>query len=132
MNIIMKRLLFINIIIISLLYSCQSAKNEANKPENLIEKEQFEQILSDLEKAEAYIHMQYTKQNKISPEEVYLSVFSKHHVTKTDFDSSLDYYAHYPEYLEDTYNRILENISKEQAGVNAELSKQKEKEDTGK
>ena len=78
MNIIMKRLLFINIIIISLLYSCQSAKNEANKPENLIEKEQFEQILSDLEKAEAYIHMQYTKQNKISPEEVYLSVFSKH------------------------------------------------------
>ena len=107
-------------------FSCENKNASEHKPQNLIEENHFEQILTDLEKAEAYIHMQYAKQNKIKPESVYRSVFVKHHTTKADFDSSLSYYVNHPEFLEDTYNRILEKITQEQAEINAQLSKQKE------
>jgi len=115
--------------IIFLVTACQSLQKSEQKPSNLIDEEHFEQLLTDLEKAEAYIHMQYAKQNNISPESVYLSVFAKHHTTKADFDSSLSYYANHPEFLEESYNRILEKITKEQAEISVRLSKQKENEE---
>jgi hypothetical protein len=104
-----------------LLWQCQTLTT-GTPPGNVIEPGAFKQILSDIEKAEAYIHMQYAKQNRLKPEEVYLAVFAKHHITKSRFDSSLTYYANHPEYLEKSYNEILEEITKEQAAISAKLN----------
>ncbi len=124
----MNRILKITIIAVAfLLWKCQTPSS-AEKPADVVDPELFTQILSDMEKAEAYIHMQYAKQNRLNPEEVYLAVFAKHHITKSRFDSSLTYYANHPEYLEESYNKILEEITREQADMSAKLSAQQEEE----
>jgi hypothetical protein len=124
--ILSKNITTVGILLLFLVISCKNLNDNEHKPDHFIEKDDFEQILSDLEKAEAYIHMQYTKQNKVAPEGVYLAVFAKHHISKAQFDSCLLYYANHPEYLEESYNQILEQLTKQQAEINAKLSVQKE------
>ncbi len=106
------------------MWKCQTSAG--TKPDNIIDAEEFEHILSDIEKAEAYIHMQYAKQNRLKPEEVYWAVFAKHHITKSRFDSSLAYYAQHPAYLEESYNKIIESITREQAGISTKLNTRQE------
>jgi len=124
----MNRIFNITIItVVFFMWQCQTPTG--TKPSNIVDAAEFEHILSDMEKAEAYIHMQYAKQNRLNPEEIYLAVFAKHHITKSRFDSSLTYYANHPDYLEESYKKILESVTRQQADISAKLSAQQESEE---
>ena len=100
------------ILLIFLLFGCHP-NNKKNKTANVIPKQEMIKILVDVELAEAAISY---KQGKNGPPEFYANyyykaVFQKHHITKQQFDESLNYYAQKNDELSDIFTQVTNNLS---------------------
>jgi hypothetical protein len=115
----MKKLLVIFLVL--LLQSCNSELRGLKKPDNLIQKDQMIEILTDMLILEGHIQKTYSTVNR------YYKVMSASgrdylktkHVTEKQYEESLAYYSS----LHDEYHRMLEKIMENLQKESIELQK---------
>lgn len=73
----------------------------------------MEKVLLDISLAEAYSTMVKDSLHKAGPKHLdslsvyYKDIFAHHHVTETQFTSSMNYYKNHPDDLDTIYNNII-------------------------
>jgi hypothetical protein len=104
--------------------SCyQTYDNERiREPEGLIPKEEMVLILADIEVAESALREKQNLGHEIegTDEVFYTYVFSKHGVSKEQFDQSLNYYKSDLKALEEIYEAVVNRLSLIESEVSLE------------
>lgn len=106
----MKRhLLILFALILLLCSSCKSKKQVLDKPDDLISRSTLTEILSEAYVIESTVHLANDSVNKRDlTQQYYKELFERHHITKKQFESSLDYYIA----DETTSEKLLTEVSK--------------------
>jgi hypothetical protein len=90
-------------------FACRSASS-VNSP---IPEEQFVDVLADVRLLESYYSMKYqvidTSRGKM--ENYYQDVFSKHHITKDDFEKSYIAYEADPKRMMEIEDKVIEKLT---------------------
>ena len=96
----------------ALLFSC-GGKTAEEQPENLIKKENFTEIILELQLIEAHLNEVRVDQSVIrdSANNFFQEIFEKHGTSFEDFKSTMNYYASQPEELQGIYDAVLESLS---------------------
>ena len=97
------------------LFSCKP--KEVKIPVGILPKEQIVNILTDVHLAEAALTYKSAKSDSAMQLAVdyYNYIYQSRHVTKKQFDESLDFYTKHPELLEKIYEEVINELSKKQA-----------------
>ena len=97
----------------ALLFSC-GGKTAEEQPENLIKKENFTEIILELQLIEAHLNEARVNQSVIrdSANNFFQEIFEKHGAALEDFNTTVNYYASQPEELQGIYDAVLESLSK--------------------
>lgn len=106
-------------IVVLFLISIISCKEEEKQPDYLLNENEFTQVLSDFEIAEAIVRLGYnrTKDSLIFNDSIYSSVFRKHNITKALFDSNFTYYSNHTKEFEKIYEEVITNLSTRSAKI---------------
>jgi hypothetical protein len=107
---------FIIVITSAMLSSCY---REPEFPDAVLNSQKMTDILSDIHLAEAKVagmsaYAQYQRDSLM--EVYYRTIFKLHAVEADDFDKSMDAYMKNPEAMADIYEKVLEQLQKEQTG----------------
>ena len=88
--------------------------NKAQKPKDLIPRDKMVAVLTDFHLIEsALLYSQYKVVNvKTQGSFYYKKILDKYHITKDQFDRSLDYYSYHLKELESMYEEIIVNYTK--------------------
>ena len=108
----MYKIVFFIIVVLSF-SSCTS--EDEKLPEGILEEEQLVELLIEVELSQAFIKLNVAKLDSINQDVFYQNVFEEHQVSIEQFNASLEYYAIYPEVLEDIYVRVIDRLSERQA-----------------
>lgn len=95
-------------------------KETVEIPATVFSKEKMVAIMTDIHLIEATMNL-----NVLGPQSVnntnnsspVIDVFTKHHITKEQYDASFLFYTQHPEMLNDIYKEVLNELSKMQAQV---------------
>ncbi len=81
-----------------------------NRPEGVIPPEKIIPIIEDVHLTDAVLtnSRQFRKMSK--KEGCYAYIYKKHNITREDFEKSMEYYAHNPKELRETYVDILKRL----------------------
>src|SRR4051812_15475667 len=92
------------------------AKNKARIPDDILPMQQMAWVLVDVHLVEAFkdVSMPDDK-SKYTTQQYYTYVFNRHHVTKYQFENSLDYYKSNPELMEEIYTEVINKLNELQA-----------------
>lgn len=102
--------------IIILLISC--TRKEEAVPEYVIPKDKMIQVLTDLHIAQAaVITYQYSDTLRFSMNDYSTKVLELHQLRRGQFDSSIAYYTTRPVALDEMYEQVINELSKQQGGV---------------
>lgn len=99
--------------VLLLVVSCR-----VERPKDVISPEQMEDILYDY-------HLAQIMASELNGDEIYKRslymehVYQKHHITRAQLDSSLVWYARYPENLSRIYDRLEARADREMEGIKA-------------
>lgn len=89
--------------IIALLLFCSSCNNKAEVPEGILPTEKMEQILLDMVRADEIINRQIYVDSVYKTmggrTRIYQDVFTKHKLTREQFQKSLNFYQNRPDLL---------------------------------
>lgn len=115
----MRWLLFLFVIALS---SCQLELEKLELPENLIEKEKFTRVLSDMMLLEAHLQSKYENVTKYYNliQNSANEVFKSHGVDSLSYANSMDYYAQKQEVLKEIYIEIQNNVNQKRMEVENE------------
>tara|TARA_B100001758_G_C17883983_1_gene340249 strand:+ start:71 stop:406 length:336 start_codon:yes stop_codon:yes gene_type:complete len=105
-------------ILICLLYACP--KNHPPTSKNILSKQQFQNILTDIHLAEADLHSRPAKDSTNRQKTTHINIYQKHKTTEKEFNYMLNYYCENPKELEQIYANILEELKKSKAKLNLE------------
>ena len=96
----------------TLLSSC-GGKTLEEKPDGLIQKEVFTEMILEFQLIEAHLNQTRVDQSIIrdSANNYFQEIFEKHGVSLEDFNSTMNYYASQPEELQGIYDVVLESLS---------------------
>lgn len=102
------------------LSSCGQEEKSVVVPVDVLPKEKMAQVLTDIHLAEAETNL------KILPDSASTilmaigirlqKIFEKHEITKAQYEKSLSFYIDHPELLNQIYEKVLNALSKMQAG----------------
>lgn len=96
-------------VLILLCCGCKSKKQVLDKPEGLINRSTLTEILAEAYVIESTVHLSADSINKRDlTQQFYKELFERHHITKKQFESSLDYYIA----DETTSEKLLTEVSK--------------------
>lgn len=112
-----------------LAFSCGDDKERRPKPDQFIEQEEMIELLKKIQIVEArYQRRLFTPRTELKQKtlEHYTKLFKKEGVTLEQFQASFDYYKEDPEQLSDIYNKVIEELTKEQAEVQKQLKEENE------
>lgn len=100
------------LIILTVFVSC-GGKQIDDRPENLIEKEVFTEMILEMQLIEAHLNEVRVDQSIIrdSANNYFQEVFEKHGTSFEDFSNTMDYYASQPEELQGIYDKVLDILS---------------------
>jgi len=84
-----------------------------DRPEGLMEREEFKETLLDAQLIEARLnHEMILEQMKTLPvEKYYEELFEKHQVTKEKFEKTFNYYTEHPDLLKEIYDEIMTELT---------------------
>jgi uncharacterized protein DUF4296 len=85
-------------------------------PANIIQKEKFIDVLTDIQLAESYEMGNEGKRDSllVDVRKVYLKIFQDHAISTEQFFITFDYYSRKPEEFKDIYNAVYEQLTLEQ------------------
>lgn len=96
---IMKRVLLCCVLCLILLSGC-------GRPWGVLSHDEMVEVVLDVHIAEASIKILDSSAKRIERQEYYNVVFDKHHITKEQFDKSLDWYSRHPKALIAVYDDV--------------------------
>ncbi len=101
---------FLFIVSISLFFSCQE---EEKVPDYVWNEEQFVEVLTEFQMAEAIVRLGYHRRedSMYYNDSVYNAAFRKFNVSEAEFDSNYNYYLKNPKKLEEMYDVAITNLS---------------------
>lgn len=105
----MRQLLFL--LFIWFFISCNENENVSPVSPQILGKEKMTAILVDIHIAESAIKL---KVDSAYAEKTFHKIFSKHSVTKEQYEQSLKFYVDNPEMLNEIYENVLSEISRMQ------------------
>jgi hypothetical protein len=113
---------FLFIALISLLsFSCGSDEEKATPPDDIIQREQMTQVLTDIQIAEAiYQRGNFPKDDYDGKKyilKMYQKIFEKYGVDEQKFKQSLTWYEEHPKILADMYDEVLNELSQREANL---------------
>lgn len=81
-------------------------------PENALEKEKFVDVMVDVHLVEAAINQKFVKVNDSTQASYryYKHLFEKHDITRTDFDSTFNYYMRHPKLMSEVYTQVHDSL----------------------
>ncbi len=81
-------------------------------PENAMEEKKFVEVMVDVHLVEAAINQKFIKVNDStkSSYRYYKHLFEKHEITRTDFDSTFNYYMRYPKLMGAVYTQVHDSL----------------------
>lgn len=102
----------IGVFAILLLSACADAPPPP-PPENALDEQKFFEVMVDVHLVEAAINQKFgrSKDTSDSSYGYYKALFEKHEVSRTDFDSTFNYYLRNPELLEGIYTQVHDSLS---------------------
>lgn len=113
------------ILLVVLLSSCRSDKKQ-EIPADVLSSEKFTSVMIDVQLLEA---MRAQGVEMISPEDgidgEYGQIFSKHHISESEFRTSYKFYRENPEKMEKVFEQVLDSLSKLDAEVKQRYSAQR-------
>ncbi len=83
-----------------------------NRPEGVIPPEKIIPIIEDVHLTDAVLTNSRQRRKMSEKEGYYAYIYKKHNITREDFDKSMEYYAHNPKELRETYVDILKRLGK--------------------
>lgn len=115
------------ILISFLLVSC-AGEEAPLPPANAIPEDRFVPVMVDVHLVEATINQKFGRidDTTSSSQRYYEALFEKHHITRTEFDSTFNYYKRNPRQMEKIYQQVndsLESLSKSLKEQEAESEK---------
>ena len=96
----------------SLLLSCNDSDNEVN--ENIIDKEVFIDILTDVQILESTHQFIKSKNREFDPDFNYQYLYKEYGVTEEEFILSVNYYSADPKVFEEIYDEVIIRVSEKQ------------------
>ena len=115
-NILKTLFIFSSLIVLISLSSCAEYDPQHKEvPENLIDKEEFTNIMIDIRLAEVIIRQDVTKNNGNNTDSItnyYFSfIFDKHNISQEKFQVNLDYYTSNPGELDDINKAVVDSLN---------------------
>lgn len=114
----MKRFLVLpTIALFAFLLSCKGGEDNVQVPEGIIPPDSLVYVLTDFHLAEAALaEKKVLQQNTEQYSSLYYALlFKKHNITRTQFDESMEFYSAHPKLYRETYDKVLEELSRLQA-----------------
>lgn len=106
--------------VVVLFMVCSCNKKTVKIPEGILTKQELIPVLVDIHLAQAVVGInQFSDTARYNVNEYALAVFKMHHITKAKYDSSLSFYATYPDLLDEIYQEVINELSKKQSEVSA-------------
>ncbi|MFH2141783.1 MAG: DUF4296 domain-containing protein [Bacteroidota bacterium] len=114
----MRKLFFFSFIV--LVFNFCSSEVEPEIPDYVISREKIIPVIIDMHIADATLMTLQldNKENKYRSDFYYEQIFTKHNITKSDFDTSIMFYSRIPDY----YNKIYDDVLAELNKMSGELS----------
>lgn len=108
---------YLPIILLIGLIACGGSKPAEEVPANIISKEAMVPLLIDLQLIEGANSTKFFQGDtgRTNYALLYNTIFEKHEVEKTQFDSSMAYYTAHSETLEIIYDQVIEELMKIEA-----------------
>jgi len=121
----MRQIILFLLLIVSLIISCSHNKGSKISTETLVTEDTFVKVLVDIHLADAT--MNTLDQPSVEPlyksERHYKSIFLKYKISKTQFDSTFNYYARNLELFEKVYGKVLSQLSVQQGAISTKKDK---------
>ena len=104
---------FFIIAFIFFLFSC--TRKPVEIPKSVLPKDQLIPVLVDIHVAQAAMGMnQLVDTSHFTMSEYTSYIFTIHHITKNEYDSSMSFYSQHPELLSEIYQEVINELSKKQ------------------
>lgn len=120
------------LIIIPFFISCYHENNDdIKKPETFISFDKMTEMLTDIQIAEGIIvNNRAIRENNDSEfkDSMYAKIFQHYGVSPTVFKENINYYNNDPAVMEDIFDIVLANLSKEQSQIQMEAAEEDESE----
>jgi hypothetical protein len=106
-------------LVILFLLNLFACKEEEKVPEYVWEEEQFIEVLTEFQLAEAIVRLGYhrDKDSLVINDSLYNAVFRKMNVSRAAFDSNYNYYLNDPKKMESIYEELITRLSAASAEV---------------
>jgi len=113
---------FFIILTMALTSSCDHVKEKKEKPEGLIPKSEFVDIMIDVRMVETSIRQKISRGNNAikSTDYYYNYIFKKHNITPEQFDISLKYYSSEVKEMQDINVQVVERLTQMESEVKAQ------------
>jgi len=102
-------------------FLCACTTLEEKIPDSILSETKFELLLKEIHLAEATFELNKSKgieqaQNTLANS--YRNIYTEKEITEEEFKLTLEYYSNHPEKLEEIYDKILKELTKERATLN--------------
>lgn len=111
--------LFLIILFTAVMTSCESKKAQII-PAHILPAKQMTELLTDVHLTESKINNYQAKGHEVTSftKLQYDSLFKKYNMTEKQFLENITFYSKHIKLLDDTYTKVLENLSKKQSNPN--------------
>lgn len=107
----MMRLVFILCFIFLFAAGCQDTAPPP-PPGNALDEKQFVEVMVDVHLVEAALNQQFVRVNDTTRTSYryYSQVFDKHGISRTEFDSTFNYYLRHPKLMNKIYKQVHDSL----------------------
>ena len=117
------KILFISFFLFGLTFSC--GKNKMQVPPNLLQPEEFVQLMIEMHLVDGYLHQSINTINsrKDSALIIYPAILKKYNIPRYQLDSTILFYGKHPDELSKLYDKVLVELSRMEGETRVLLEK---------
>lgn len=117
--------LFLLLILSVFILSCSSEKINRSG-ERIVPEDTLTAVLTDIHLADAYFSVKRTEKIPFERKDLYESILNEYNISRSRFDSTINYYTTHVDQYELLYEKVMMNLSSLEADATAEIQKHKQ------